>query len=67
LFLPAKSRAALNDLGHFIDAKHARLKQGYMIETEQFREAQYLKFRDLCGSKPVYEQLVACFIKKINA
>jgi hypothetical protein len=44
LFLPAKSRAALNDLGRFIDAKLAQLKQSSAIETEWFRQAQYLKW-----------------------
>jgi hypothetical protein len=34
LIHPTKSRTALNDLGHFIDAKLARLKQGWVIETE---------------------------------
>jgi hypothetical protein len=71
LFLPAKSRAALNDLGHFIDAKLARLKQASGIETEQFMQAQYLKWckqkfiPDPCGSKPGCERLFACFIKHL--
>ena len=43
-FLPTESRTALNDLGDFIDAKLARLKQGSIIETEWFRQAQYLKW-----------------------
>jgi hypothetical protein len=39
-FLPAESRAALNNFGHFIDVKLAQLKQGSAIETERFRQAQ---------------------------
>ncbi len=71
MFLPAESRAALNDLGHFIDAKVARLKQGSAIETEQFRQAQYLNWckqkfvPDPCGDEPGYERLVACFIENL--
>jgi len=71
LFLPAESRAALFDLGHFIDAKVARLKQGSAIETERFRQAQYLNWckqkfvPDPCGNEPRYERLVACFIENL--
>jgi hypothetical protein len=70
-FLPTESRTALNDLGHFIDAKLARLKQGSPIETERFRQAQYLKWckqkfiPDPCGKEPGYERVVACFIEKL--
>ena len=70
-FLPAKSRAALNDPGHFIDVKLARLKQGLGIETERFRQAQYLKWweqkniPDPCGEEPGYEQVVACFVENL--
>ena len=70
-FLPAESRAALHDLGHFIDAKVARLKQSSAIETERFRQAQYLKWckqklvPDPCGDEPGYERLVACFIENL--
>jgi hypothetical protein len=72
LFLPAKSRAALNDLGHFIDVKLARLKEGSAIETEWFRQAQHKKWckqkfiSNPCGREPGYEQLVACFIKNLK-
>jgi hypothetical protein len=71
LFLPAESRAALNDLGRFIDPKLARLKQGSAIETERFRQAQYLKLckdkliPNPCGSEPGYERIIACFIKNL--
>jgi hypothetical protein len=71
LFLPAESRADLNDLGHFIDTKLAQLKQGSAMEIERFRQAQYIKWckqkfiPNPCGSKPGYEQLVACFMKKL--
>ena len=70
-FLPAESRAALDDLGHFIDAKIARIKQGSAIETERFRQAQYLNWckqkfvPDPCGDEPGYERLVACFIENL--
>jgi hypothetical protein len=70
-FLPAKSRAALNDLGRFIDAKLAQLKQGSAFETERFSQAQYLKWckdkliPDPCGSEPGYERIIACFIKNL--
>jgi hypothetical protein len=68
-FLSTKSRTALNDLGHFIDAKLARLKQGLAIETDRFMQAQYLKWckqkfiPDPCGEEPGYERVVACFVK----
>ncbi len=70
-FLPTESRTALNDLGHLIDAKLARLKQGLAIETEWFRQAQYLKWckqkfiHDHCGNEPGYEQVVACFVENL--
>ena len=70
-FLPTESRTALNDLGHFIDAKLARLKQGSAIETERFRQAQYLKWckqkfiPDPCGEEPGYERVVACFVENL--
>ena len=68
-FLPTESKTALNDLGHFIDTKLARLKQGSAIKTERFRQAQYLKWftqkfiPDPCGKEPGYEQVVACFVE----
>jgi hypothetical protein len=58
-------------LGNFIDAKIARLKQGSGIETEPFRQAQYInwcKFKlipDQCGTELGYEQIVACFIENL--
>jgi hypothetical protein len=70
-FLPTESRTAPNDLGHFIDAKLARLKQGSAIETERFRQAQYLKWckqkfiPDPCGEEPGYERVVACFVENL--
>ena len=70
-FLPTESRTALNDLGHFIDAKLARLKQGSAIETERFRQAQYLKWckqifiPDPCWKEPGYEWVVACFVENL--
>ena len=71
MFLPAESRATLNDLGHFVDAKVARLKQGSAIETERFWQAQYLNWckqkfvPDPCGDELGYERLVACFIENL--
>ncbi len=67
LFLPAKSRAALGDLGNLVDAKIARLKQGASLETTRFRQAQFIKWcnqkliPDPCGNEPGYERIVACF------
>jgi hypothetical protein len=55
----------------FIDLKLTQLKQGSAIETEQLRQAQYLKWckqkfiPDPCRSEPRYEQLVACFIENL--
>ena len=72
MFLPAESRAALVDLGHFIDVKFARLKQGSAIETERIRQAQYLNWckqkfvPDPCRNEPGYKRLVACFIENFN-
>jgi hypothetical protein len=49
----------------------ARLKQCSVIETEWFRQAQYLKWckqkfiPDPCGNEPGYEQVVACFIEDL--
>ena len=69
LFLPAEARAALNDLGNFIDAKLARLEQGFTIETERFRQAKYLKWckqmliPDPCRSEPGYTHRVSYFIE----
>jgi hypothetical protein len=71
LFLPTESRTALNDLENFIDAKLARLRQGLVIKTERFRQAQYLKWckqkfiPDPCGNEPGYEQVVACFVENL--
>ena len=70
-FFPTESRTALNYLGHFIDAKLAKLKQGSAIETERFRQAQYLKWckqkfiPDPCGEEPGYERVVACFVENL--
>ena len=72
LFLPAKSRASHNDLGYFIDSKLPWLKQGSTVETERFRQAQYLKWckqmliPDPCVSEPGYELLVAYFIEYLK-
>ena len=69
-FLPTESRTALNDLGDFIDAKLARLK-GSVIETERFRQAQYLKrckqkfIPNPCGNEPGYEWVVAYFVENL--
>jgi len=58
-------------MGDFIDAKLARLKQGSVIETERFRQAQYLKWckqkliPNPCGEEPGYERVVACFIENL--
>ncbi len=71
LFLPTSVRTAFNDLGHLIDAKLARLKRGLAIETERFRQAQYLKWckqkfiPDPCRKEPGYEQIVVCFIENL--
>ncbi len=70
-FLSAKSRASLLDLGNFVDAKIARLRQSSRIETEQFRQAQYINWcnkkliPDPYGSEPGYECIVACFIENL--
>ncbi len=67
LFLPAKSRAVLGDLGNLVEAKIARLKQGASLETTRFRQAQFIKWcyqkliPDPCGNEPGYERIVACF------
>jgi len=51
--------------------KLARLKQGSVIETERFRQAQYLKwckqklFPDPCRNEPGYERVVACFVENL--
>ena len=58
-------------MGNFIDAKIARLKKGSAIETERFRQAQYLNWckqkfvPDPCGDEIGYERLVACFIENL--
>ena len=58
-------------MGHFIYAKLARLKQGLAIETERFRQAQYLKWckqkfiPDPDGKEPGYEQVIACFVENL--
>jgi hypothetical protein len=70
-FLPTESQTALNDLGDFIDTKLARLKQGSVIETERFGQAQYLKWckqkfiPDPCGNEPGYERVVDCFVENL--
>ncbi len=71
LFLLAESRASLRNLGHFVDAKIARLKQSSSIETEQIRQAQNINLcnknfiPDPCFSEPGYERIVACFIENL--
>jgi hypothetical protein len=71
LFLSAESRASLHDLGDLIDAKISRLKQGYAVETERFRQAQYINWckpklnPDPCGREHRYERIVACFIENL--
>jgi hypothetical protein len=71
LFLSAKSRAALHDLGDIIVAKISRLKQGSAVETERFRQAQYINWckskliPDPCGRERGYERIVACFIENL--
>ena len=51
--------------------KLVRLKQGSTIETERFRQAQYLKWceqmliPDPCGSDTGYKRLVAYFIENL--
>ena len=70
-FLPTEPQTALNDLGDFIDVKLTRLKQGSVIETERFRQAQYLIWckqkliPDPCGEEPGYERVVACFVENL--
>jgi hypothetical protein len=70
-FLPAKSRAALGDLGNLVDANIARLEQGASLETSRFRQAQFIKWcnqkliPDPCGNEPGYEWTVACFAENL--
>jgi hypothetical protein len=58
-------------LGNLIGAKIARLKQGSAVETEQFRQAQYINWcksklvPDPCGKERRYECIVACFIENL--
>jgi len=55
----------------FQPSQELRLKQGSAIETERFRQAQYLNWckqkfvPDPCGNEPRYERLVACFIENL--
>jgi hypothetical protein len=58
-------------MGNLIDAKIARLKQGSAVETERFRQAQYINWckskliPDPCGKERRYERIVACFIENL--
>jgi hypothetical protein len=71
LFLLPKSRAALYALGSYADTKMSQLKHGAEIETERFRQAQYIHWcmlkliPDPCGGKRGYKQIVACFAKNL--
>ena len=68
-FLPAESRAALDDLENLVDAKIVRLKQGASLETTRFRQALFIKWcnqksvPDPRGAEPGYERIVACLLK----
>ena len=70
-FLPAKSQAALANLGDIVDTKMSRLKSDHELETARFRQAVYIKFcksksiPDPCGNQPGYERIIACFIKQL--
>ncbi len=70
-FLPAKSQAALANLGDIADTKMSRLKSDHELETARFRQAVYIKFcksksiPDLCSNQPGYERIIACFIKQL--
>ncbi len=71
LFLPAKSQAALADLGNIVDAKMSRLNSDSELETTRFRQAVYINFAsrnhipDPCGNKQGYERIIACFIEQL--
>ncbi len=70
-FLPPESRAALFALGNHVDAKMSRLKQGADVETERFRQAQYINWctlkliPDPCGADRGYERIAACFAENL--
>jgi hypothetical protein len=70
-FLPPESRAALYALGNYVDAKMSRLKHGAEVETERFRQAQYINWcklkliPDPCGRDRGYEHIVACFSENL--
>jgi hypothetical protein len=70
-FLPSVSRVALFDLGNSVDEKIARLRINSSIETEWFRQANYLnwcqikKIPDACGNEYGYESILACFIENL--
>ena len=70
-FLPSESRAALVDLGNYVDTKMSRLKQDSSIETIRFRQAVYINWTktvfmpDPCGQEPGYEFILACFIEQL--
>ena len=71
LFLPPESRAALFALGNYFDAKMSRLKHGADVETERFRQAQYINWctlkliPDPCGADHGYECIAACFAENL--
>ena len=70
-FLPPESRAALFALGNYVDAKMSRLKHGADVETERFRQAQYINWctlkliPDPCGADRGYERIAACFAENL--
>jgi hypothetical protein len=71
-FLPPESRAALFALGNYVDAKISRLKHGADVETERFRQAQYINWctlkliPDPCGANRGYERIAACFAENLT-
>jgi hypothetical protein len=70
-FLPAKSQAALANLGNIVDAKMYRLKSDSELKTARFRQAVYIEFcknknvPDPCGNQAGYKRIIACFIEEL--
>ena len=71
MFSPPESRAALYDLGSYVDVKMSRLKHGPEVETERFRQAHYINWcmlkliPDPCESESGYKRIVACFAENL--
>ncbi len=69
-FLPPKSRAALSNLGNFVDTKMSQLKQDPTVETTRFRQAVYINWTknmlipDPCDPEPGYKFVLARFLEQ---